>query len=322
MSGERNRGLDLLKILAMLGVMLLHILGHGGALETAQDASRPVLTALKVLSVGAVDCFVLITGFTMRHVRFARLAELWLRVLLYSAGIALVFFLAGRIRAGELAAAFFPIASNQYWFFSCYAGLCLLIPLLNTVGHRRLILFTAALVSLLSLPDKNVMGLNNGYSLAWFVMLYLIGGSVRECRLRSRLLLVIAAGCMLLSWAVTVLTGCGVLTEYMSPTVLVPSVCLVVVFSRLPVKGRLIPLVTPLIFSAYLLQDNPWIRKQIITGRFAGQTSPLIVIAAGLACLVAGCAADIPREWLFRKLRVRDRLGWADRLIQGEIKDV
>ena len=129
-------------------------------------------------------------------------------------------------------------------------------------------------------------------------------------------LLAIAAGCMALSLAVAVFAHSSVLIEYMSPTVLVSSVCLVILFSRLKIRSGLLRRVTPLVFSAYLLQDNQLVRELLIKDRFASHASPLIVVAAGLACLVIGCAVDIPREWLFQKLHVRSRLDWVDRLLQ------
>ncbi|WP_162011068.1 acyltransferase family protein [Streptococcus sp. S784/96/1] len=62
---KRNYGLDLLRIIAMLFVLILHTLGKGGILETVQEGTKAYNMAwlLEIMAYGAVDIFAMISGF-------------------------------------------------------------------------------------------------------------------------------------------------------------------------------------------------------------------------------------------------------------------
>ena len=61
---SRNYGVDLLRIVSMLGVVTLHILGHGGLLDNAGSFFEfSALYFLQTLVQPAVDCFILISGY-------------------------------------------------------------------------------------------------------------------------------------------------------------------------------------------------------------------------------------------------------------------
>ena len=57
---KRNDGIDLLRIVSMLGVVIIHILTVGGGIE----ANNAVITYLLLTIVDcAVNCYALTTGF-------------------------------------------------------------------------------------------------------------------------------------------------------------------------------------------------------------------------------------------------------------------
>ena len=58
---KRNYGIDLLRIVSILGVVFLHVLGHGGILAAVKNETQ-FATAwfLEILAYPAVNCFVLI----------------------------------------------------------------------------------------------------------------------------------------------------------------------------------------------------------------------------------------------------------------------
>lgn len=85
---ERNYGIDLLRIVSMIGVMTLHILGHGGVLDNTKILSfnYDLAWLLEVCAYCAVDCFVLISGYVSVQARHkgSNIVLLWLKTDEYS----------------------------------------------------------------------------------------------------------------------------------------------------------------------------------------------------------------------------------------------
>ena len=130
---QRNYGIDLLRMIAMLMVVILHILGKGGVLQAAPPLSIRYETAwlLETAAYCAVDCYALISGYVGfgTRCRYADLAALWLRVVFYTVTITAVFALVlpGSVSAGEWLRAIFPVMFNQYWYFTAYFCLFLFL---------------------------------------------------------------------------------------------------------------------------------------------------------------------------------------------------
>lgn len=61
-------GIDLLRVISMIGVMVLHVLRHGGVLANAKilTLNYNLAQLLNILFCSAVNCFVLITGYFFR----------------------------------------------------------------------------------------------------------------------------------------------------------------------------------------------------------------------------------------------------------------
>lgn len=63
-TNTRNCGIDLLRIVCMLCVVILHILGHGNVLRTTvSTAGFSIAWLWEVFAYPAVNCFILISGF-------------------------------------------------------------------------------------------------------------------------------------------------------------------------------------------------------------------------------------------------------------------
>lgn len=82
----------------------------------------------------------------------------------------------------ECITAFLPVTTTQYWFFSMYFGLMLFVPIINgfiinlNKKNFLILLFITVIFTLFSVVDGNVFELNGGFSMLWFVILYLWGG--------------------------------------------------------------------------------------------------------------------------------------------------
>lgn len=298
---ERLYGIDFLKIVSMLMVVLLHVLNHGGVLEALDGFSAQYAAGhlLRCLAICAVDVYVMISGYlyVKKEFRLCNIIRLWLTVLFYSAMIPLLLKIAGEeIEIKTVISGFFPILRSQYWFFTQYFALLFMMPVLNQLIRNRRLAGRTILVLILLCSVLPVLSLGNdlfktgyGYSFLWFVVLYLCGGYVREYRIFDEVSTNAAATgyacCTLCMWllefgtyaATSHIFGDARYTEifvcYTSPLVIGSAFFLLVLFSKFKFKSKIaasvIPNVSALTFGVYLIHDNSSVREKFILGRFA-----------------------------------------------------
>lgn len=84
---ERNHGIELLRIFAMLLAAVLHILKKGGVITASEGnlAAYSTVWLLEAAAYCAVNCYALISGYVgysdrPKPLRLARCIELWLQV--------------------------------------------------------------------------------------------------------------------------------------------------------------------------------------------------------------------------------------------------
>ena len=87
---ERNHGIELLRIFAMLLAAVLHILKKGGVITASEGnlAAYSTVWLLEAAAYCAVNCYALISGYVgysdrPKPLRLARCIELWLQVVFY-----------------------------------------------------------------------------------------------------------------------------------------------------------------------------------------------------------------------------------------------
>lgn len=200
-SGERNYGIDLLRSVAMFMVVVLHVLGQGGILKAAKNSSAQFCFAwiLEIAAYCAVNCYALISGYVgyySKH-RYSSLVEIWLRVAFYTVMITVTIKIIhpGDITGTDFIKAFFPVSSNQYWYFTAYFIMFLFIPLiqpgLRNLSKKQIQLALALIVFMFSVAgpivtvliqknSKDVFLIKNGYSMLWLLVLYILGAYIRR----------------------------------------------------------------------------------------------------------------------------------------------
>ncbi|MGM9566799.1 MAG: acyltransferase family protein [Clostridia bacterium] len=225
---ERNYGIDLLRLVSMLMVVILHVLGQGGILAVAEGTEGAVAWLLEIIAFCAVDCYAIISGYvcysdTVKPYHYKKFLNFWVQVFTYSFGMTLIAFLIKPEAIGiyGLISSMFPIALKQYWYASAYAGLFFVIPwinkLLQSCSKREcsLLVFVIVSVFVLYVTVANWFGdcflLGRGYSFVWLVILYVVGAWMKKCNIPARFktgtLFVGIAGCILFTWILKVFTG-------------------------------------------------------------------------------------------------------------------
>ena len=321
MDGKRNYGIDLLRLVLMFMVSVLHVLGQGGVIKACVDKTPGYYTfyLLRSISLCAVDGFAIISGYvaTNKPRKFDRIINMWFQAFFYSFILLLILTLVGfnpNWNYKSLIKAAFPVTFIIYWYFTAYFALFFAIPVLNpflfSVDKS-----TAKKAFLLIVILFSVIGCLNdsfktqfGYSALWLIVLYCVGVLAKRIELfeslKSIVLIVLFAACVIVTWVSRVFFGQSVLMSYISPTVFLCGMILVILFSRLRPKGRLIAKLSPLAFGVYLFQLNPVVWKRGIKGAFAflAQKGLVVGVAGVLVSAFILFAAGLLLEFLRSKL--------------------
>ena len=343
-SGGRLYGVDLLKILSMLMVVILHILGHGGILAAVKPFSLRYEAAwlLEISAYCAVNCFALASGYVMIDLKFKyhRIMSLWLRVVFYAVLISVGFYfcLPGSLNLKFIIQSFFPVGFNRYWYFTAYFPTFFLIPffnhLLHTLDHqnaRRLIITLVLLSVYPTLVKADLFVTKDGYSFLWISALYLIGAYCKKCavginrKARYAVLLYLAAvgvtwlwqyGVPFLTFRISgqVKSFSINLVSYSSPTILLSAVALLIAFSKIkiqkPIIQKSILLLSSLSFSVYLIHDHPMLWQYWFKNHFVSYASlssfllPLAVIGTAAVIFAVCSLIDLIRHYLFKWCKV------------------
>lgn len=288
---ERNHGIELLRIFAMLLAAVLHILKKGGVITASEGnlAAYSTVWLLEAAAYCAVNCYALISGYVgysdrPKPLRLARCIELWLQVVFYSVIITTVYCIAGvgSVGVSDFADAFLPVTSKQYWYFTAYIGMFFFIPLLNALvrrlNRRALVSLCIMLIAVFSLYDtfasfwkKDPLALVGGHSPLWLGVLYIFGAAMKKLRvpesMSSKKALLIYASAAVFT-ALFKITGDRLLrfvpgslfVRDTSPTVLLCAAALLVAFARFKPGRKLIEfavLFAPAAFGVYLLHVSP-----------------------------------------------------------------
>lgn len=326
MTNERNYGIDLLRIVAMFLICVLHVISQGGILPSVDNGSVSfsVLSILRVCTLCGVNCFALISGYatTNKPLKYSKIANMWFQAFFYSFVMSLILSLAGvgtPLAITDLVKLAFPVTFNQFWYFSSYFLLFFAMPILNSYlfsldkasAQKAFILLVilSSGLSFLTDPFQSVFG----YSALWLILLYCMGILARKIHLfeakKTCMLIILLILSTLISWALYIF-DIFILTSYIAPTILLNSLILVVLFSRIRPKGKIIARITPFIFGVYLFQMSYVVWNGILQDGFcflATQPLPLLLFYVFLfaACIfISGLIIEFLRSKLAHLLRL------------------
>ena len=333
---KRNTGIDALRMLAMFMVAVLHVLKQGGVLSACEPFSGQYEAAwlLEAAAYCAVNCYALISGYVgiRGKYRYTNIAELWLRVVFYSACITAAFrlFLPDTVGWEQCKAAVTPVMHGQYWYFTAYFALFFFLPILNAAANhftqKQYAALVIGLVTVFSvLPTffrRDAFLLDGGYSAWWLAILYVIGGYLRRFGLWERLrkgwwlALYLAAVCVswVSKWLLESHGHDSIFISYTSPTILLAGIALLQFFKQCSFSARaarIVAVFSPAAFSVYLIHVQPLVWEYIMEDRFAAFADKpwpltLVCVLGTAAGIYAGCSViDLAREKLFRVLKIK-----------------
>ena len=344
-------------------VVTLHVLGHGGILDStkAYSVNYEIAWFIEILALCAVNCYALISGYVGVYAKFkfSNLILLWLRVVFYSVGIAIVMKLMIPdipLNLKGFVTLLFPVMTGKYWYFTSYFLMYLFIPILNyalkslsqnilKLSLLAIVFLTSVVAPVANIFSDNIWWLGGGYSTFWLIILYLIGGYIRRfgilenvknfwfCLAYLFFAFLTFGSRIVIQLVTTSLFGSikyeNLWTSYISVTILAEAVSLLLFFSRIQFKSifrKIVVFVAPLAFSVYLIHEHPYIREQLIDNRFAWYANlnsalmVLSIIGTAIAIFVLCILIDCLREALFNVLKAKCKLSSFESIIKNRIR--
>lgn len=300
MEEKRNYGIDALRIIAMFYVIILHCLNQGGLLKATIGIVKQhnFSTLLNICAYPAVDIFALISGYVAyknmdKPTKYSRYIDLWMQVVFYGLLIYGVFniIMPQSIIYKDFITAIFPVTNKLYWYFTAYTGLFILIPYLNkaiknmnNTSLKKLAVLLFISFSIFDTFSKSFY-LENGYSVIWLIILYIIGATMKKCdigkNLKSYQALLGIIGLYTLTF-LYFLYGPGfktnhlnitrnVLVSYTSPTILGSAILYVILFSKLKfhnITNKVIKFFAPTAFAIYIINCHGAIWTYVMKSLF------------------------------------------------------
>ena len=332
MGQQRQSGIELLRLLAMFGIVLSHWGGHGSWELTPDNTNliNKVFIQLTQYFGEVGNCiFVMITGFflasrdsmntkgLMRVVKDVKFYAFTTWRLVFAVG-----FVAFSITGGVLS--LLPIIYSQYWFVAPFLLVLVLSPCLN----KLLLAFTDkqrkwyfALLLAIELVLPLIFAKTVSSNLGAFVLFYSIGAQLRYLpELENKLMrynkgLTIAgfglaiASILLLDIVTPVLGFTANLSMHFigrfSILPIIGALGLFLLFSKMNITSTIINLLAQSAFAVYLISENPnvypWFWKRVFDNIDYFNTSYMIGVAL-LQCAIVFVTC-ITIDMLYKRLQ-------------------
>ena len=338
-----NFGIDILKVFAMFLIIMVHIIGHGGILQNLTNSlNKNIIFIIYFICFLGVNIFAIISGFVgyrdnNMFPRYYRYIELWLQVAFYSFLIVLILMMIGLIPFNfmDIIKSVFPLTFNNYWYFSAYTGLFLIMPFLNFVINKmdKKMLLKLLLLCFITFCVYGVIGsrysdpfkLQHGYSFIWISYLYIIGASIKKyafydhVRIKTSVKLILSSLILSYLWKFFIGLRIGhgfedIFYSYISPLVVIIAISLVLLFAKININtsfNKMILFVSSSVFSVYLIHDHDFVRELFIKDKFSfiSDLNSLemvgSIIAIVLFIFIVGVLIDKIRILIFNMLHVR-----------------
>ena len=339
---NRNYGIDLLRIISMIFIVILHILGQGGIIENSIQFSLnyQLVWLLEIIAYTGVNIYAIISGYVGIDSKFKykNIFKLTIQVMFYTIGITLLFkiFNPNAVTNARIIESFFPFAIEHYWYFTAYFGMFFFIPFMQKLVNsfekndaKRFITSFFIIFSILPIIFRaDIYYMNWGYHVLWLSLLYMIGGCIKKFGfnnfIEKHLLtayiicnLITILGKIAMEYIMVKIKGPGfldlTLVSYTSPTMVLSSIVLVMLFAKLKIKDifiKIIEFLAPLSFSVYLIHTEPLIWINLLKNSFISYASynPVLlvfaVLATALIIYIVCIFIEYIRVLLFKYLRV------------------
>ena len=313
---KRESGIELLRIILMLGVVILHINTKdvGGALYAVDKYSISwyILIILESIFIYAVDIFIIISGYFLcksNKRSFIKIIELFLEMIIIRLFKYLIMIILGKeiFNFNHLLSLFIP---NNY-FVILYSVLYIISPYINIVIDKLvndkklkklivLILIVFCAYNALSNLFQNVfqesyMGLNTvgawgsqqGFNIVNFIVLYIIGAYLRISDMKintKKLAFLVISEFIVIGWAILEKSYCPSTTVwyYDNPLIIFNATVIFLIFKGYKKENKIINELAGASFTVFLV-NTIFIRH--FMDKIINSTWPLMIAYIFLVAL-------------------------------------
>lgn len=319
---ERDSGLELLRILAIVLIFWM----HGASSYSNNNLSAWLCIVIESVGNIGVALFILITGYFGIRFKPKKLVQLEFMILFYCwSGLALRFVWGeAQLYCGsQLLSYLFPIIGRFSWYFTCYFALALLSPFINEYVEKadqktfqRLLLTMLVVFSGITTFFFFDITQDGGKGIVNMTLLYLIGRYIRMYKdqaayNRTKLLGIytaVTAACIALNGALYVVTG-TVQNRFARDNTLftiTEAVCIFLIFKEIHFQSPFINRVASHVPAVFIME---WTLRGIITNYMFDYLAwresswhELILLGVSVLLVVMGTLIDEVRTLLFGRL--------------------
>lgn len=333
---NRDSNMELLRILAMLGILVVHADFFAlGAPSKEECMNAPLVSTWRYLieniTIISVNLFVLLSGWYGIHPKKKRILEFLFQILFFNFLFFVIFslFTPEKTLTRDGIESIFMLDS-RFWFVKAYLLLYLLSPILNSYIEKapqrqfKLILLAFFLFqTIYGWLYPSVAWFKFGYSTMSFIFIYLLASYLRKHYKKTggggKVLLVTYITFIFLNSAASYASTyydrsiyIDRLIAYNSPFVIIASVAIFLYFTKIQIKSGFINMVAISSFAAFLFHGNhffveevyrPWLKEW-----FAADTFTIFSIKALVFILVIFCLSiilDKIRIWIWKLISVK-----------------
>jgi hypothetical protein len=192
---KRKAAVDLLRIIAMIGIVYTHVLYHGKGFYK-YNRYKNKLKSLYTYVFCHDNIYALISGIVgYKSTKYSNLLYIWLCVVFYSVSIRYYYlkFTQGATINGELYMEYYPIIYKRYWYCTSYFGMFIFLPSINKgIQYLNKSEFKLLAMSIFGIfvfwqtyiNNNDVFLLNGGHSTIWLLCLYIIGAYIGKFNIK------------------------------------------------------------------------------------------------------------------------------------------
>lgn len=297
----RDSNLELLRIVAMLLIVLLHLLSKGEILVNVEPFSFNYYGVwfLESAAFVSVNCYILISGYFFLSAKFTvrKFVRLWMEVVFWAFIIFYISYFTGMtpsLTFREVLRTIFPVISQKYWFVSAYFAVLLFAPIMQRKirklekSQMKKIIVIGALALTIG-PFLNISHYPKIINIIWFYYLFLVASymqlNINPFKYKKISIMVYFVFTLALlatrvyndfyANSYSLKDGFGVFFEYNSFFVFIASVGLFNFFRGIQLENRkineIVLKIAPLTFAVYLIHEHWAIRQWIWTEEFIGR---------------------------------------------------
>lgn len=341
---QRNAGLDICRILAMIGIVLIHVVIQGGVLDVNAENSMNYWAGewLFICVICSVDIFAMLSGYLgirKKKASVYRFLELITILLFYSIIITLCFLFIAPDKITGIRAflnGIFPPLAGKYWYITCFIPVMIFQPYINTMllalsekQHLILVALEILIFSCIpSLVSVDFFRFQLGYSFVWLLVLYSIGAylgrktsnSAHYPRNRTAIILFFAISLFLLAG-----NYCGFvlfegniryMVSYTSPFVLVMALLVLVTLANCPkiAASALTEKLSSAAFDVYMIHGHILIYDYVLHDGFTWARqlpwyiTPAVCVLCSVLIFIVCAFLGLLRIKLFQKANINGLL--------------